>query len=342
MINANFDVSVVVPVYAGKAYLEKLANAVFSVRREWFEKSYPMRISELIFVDDGSSDGSADILSQLETRDWIKVVTLSRNYGQHPATVAGISYSTGDWIFTIDEDFQHKPELFFDMLKECIKNSSDILYAKPKGWVHKSAFRDFSSRSAKWVIAHLAKNPNIRNFNSFRLIRGNIARTAAAVSGYESFFDIVLGWHSTRVAVLETYMEDERYTHEGDSGYNFRKLLSHSRKMIMTSDARVLRKFGLVALILVTLLIFFAILILIQKVLFPTSIAIQGWVSLMLLIIATGCIISAILSVISEYLANVVQHINGKPSFSIVDRARDKELREFFFGDTKISGGRDI
>lgn len=63
MINANFDISVVVPMYAGKAYVEKLANAVFAVRCEWFEKSYPMRISELIFVDDGSSDKSVDIFS---------------------------------------------------------------------------------------------------------------------------------------------------------------------------------------------------------------------------------------------------------------------------------------
>ena len=129
--------------------------------------------------------------------------------------------------------------------------------------MHKSAFRDFLSRFVKWILARLAKNPNIRNFNSFRLIRENIACTAAVVSGYESFFDIVLGWHSTRVAVLETHMQDKRYTHEDDSGYNFRKVLLYSRKIIMNSDARILRKFGLVALILVTLLIFFAILILI-------------------------------------------------------------------------------
>lgn len=330
MSAVNFYISVVVPVYAGKAYLDRLTDAVEAVRKQWDERAYPMRITELIFVDDGSSDGSEDVLRRLDAHDWVKVITLSRNYGQHAATIAGISYSTGDWVFTIDEDLQHKPEMFFGMLQECVRDSSDILYAKPKAWVHKSVFRDVSSRSVKWLLARLSNNPNIRNFNSFRLMRGNIARTAAAISSHESFFDIVLGWHSTRVATLEHHMEDERYTQENVSGYNFRKLLSHSRKLVMTSDARLLRGFGLLALILFLFCIVFGLLVLVQKVVFPASITVQGWTSLMLVTLMTGSVLSIILSVISEYLSNLVQHMNGKPSFTIVDRSRDAELRAFF------------
>jgi len=330
MAMRTLNISVVVPVYAGREYLDKLYDEVLAVRQEWSEKSYPMQICELIFVDDGSSDGSEEVLRQLESHDWIKVITMSRNYGQHPATIAGISYSTGDWVFTIDEDLQHKPAAFFGMLRECILQKCDILYAKPQSWVHKSVFRDVSSRFVKWLMARLAKNPNIQNFNSFRLIRGSIARTAAASSGHESFYDIVLGWQSTRVTTLEIDMEDMRYTQEKKSGYNFRKLLSHSRKLIMTSDARILRLFGLVALISVAFCLAFSGFVLIQKILFPTFIAAPGWASMMVALLMTTSVISTILSIISEYIATIVQHINGKPSFCIVDRSTDEELRAFF------------
>jgi glycosyltransferase involved in cell wall biosynthesis len=126
------------------------------VRRDWDANDYIIRISELIFVDDGSSD----VLQTLNDHPWIKVVTLSRNFGQHPATVAGISYSSGDWVVTLDEDLQHDPAHIFDMLKACVAQHADIVYAKPKAWVQKSAFRDMSSRSAKAIIAYMTNNPN--------------------------------------------------------------------------------------------------------------------------------------------------------------------------------------
>ena len=66
------NISVVVPVYAGREYFDKLYDEVLAVRQEWSEQSYPMQICELIFVDDGSSDGSEEVLGQLESHDWIK------------------------------------------------------------------------------------------------------------------------------------------------------------------------------------------------------------------------------------------------------------------------------
>jgi glycosyltransferase involved in cell wall biosynthesis len=173
-----------VPVYAGKFYLEKLTEAVAAVRQAWEDACYLIHLAELIFVDDGSSDGSCDVLKQLDTQDWIKVITLSRNYGQHPATVAGISYSSGDWVVTLDEDLQHDPKHILDMLKLCVEHDADIVYAKPKEWVHKLAFRGLSSRCAKALVSYMTNNPNTRHFNSFRLMRGTIARTAASISSH--------------------------------------------------------------------------------------------------------------------------------------------------------------
>ena len=200
------------------------------------------------------------------------MITLSRNYGQHPATVAGISYSSGDWVVTLDEDLQHDPKHILDMLKLCVEHDADIVYAKSKEWVHKPAFRGLSSRCAKALVSYMTNNPNTRHFNSFRLMRGTIARTAASISSHESFYDIVLSWYSDRVIPFQAQVVDQRYVEDGASGYTLHKLLSHARKLIMMSDVKVLCGVGLIGGFLLgvcpVLLIYFTT----QKVFFPETI----------------------------------------------------------------------
>lgn len=330
MAELKIGVSIVVPVYAGKLYLEKLTDAVAAIRRDWQDAKYPIHVAELIFVDDGSSDGSSDVLKKLGTQDWVKVITLSRNYGQHPATVAGISYSSGDWVVTLDEDLQHDPKHILDMLKTCVEHQADIVYVKPKEWVHKSAFRDLSSRGAKALISYLTNNPNTRYFNSFRLMRGSIARTAASIASHESFYDVVLSWHSDRVVPYQAQMVDQRYVEDGASGYTVRKLLSHARKLIMTSDVKILRGIGLIGGLLLSAILILLVYFTAQKIFFPETIQVQGWTSLMLVTLSTGGVLAVLLSIIAEYVANLVQHMHGKPTFSVVDRSTDEPLCAFF------------
>ncbi|NND01630.1 MAG: glycosyltransferase, partial [Acidimicrobiia bacterium] len=86
--------SVVVPVYSGEDHLVDLVSELDVVRKQWEAEEAPIRLGEVIFVDDASIDGSASVLAKIETEHpWIRVITLSRNFGQHPATVAGILHA---------------------------------------------------------------------------------------------------------------------------------------------------------------------------------------------------------------------------------------------------------
>src|SRR5690606_2594309 len=114
---------------------------------------------ESIFVDDGSQDASADVLSNLQVEfPWVQVVSLSRNFGQHPATIAGILYSTCYWVVTMDEDLQHHPKYISMLLQKAMEKSSDIVYANSKKSIHESFFRDFSSRFVKWTLSKVTGN----------------------------------------------------------------------------------------------------------------------------------------------------------------------------------------
>jgi glycosyltransferase involved in cell wall biosynthesis len=190
----------VVPVYQGADHLPALLTALEDVRRELDSADSPVRLGEAIFVDDGSADGSDAVLARL-TREhpWITVVPLSRNFGQHPATIAGILHCSGDWVATMDEDLQHHPRYLVPLLRQAVRRSSDVVYARPKGRVHKSRLRDLGSSAFKALMSRLTSNPHVRDFNSFRMMRGSIARAAASVCAHDPYFDVAMSWFTDRI-----------------------------------------------------------------------------------------------------------------------------------------------
>ena len=326
------SVSVIVPVYAGQDYILKLVKKVEEVKSSWNTNEYPLELIELIFVDDDSRDRSRDFLKEVSDLSWISVLYLAKNYGQHAATVAGISYSSGDWVVTLDEDLQHDPSEILEMLRRGVGDSSDIIYAKSAEPVHQSFFRDLSSKYYKIIIKKLTGNDNVVNFNSFRLLRGSTARSAAAVSGHESYYDIVLSWFSNKVTVYETVLHDQRYAETGTSGYNLRSLLSHARRMLLTSDARLLRGASYLGLLSLIVSCIFAVYFVLRKIYFPETISIDGWASQFVTTLAISSVLLVILGTIAEYISILVLESNGKPTYSIVNKDQDKVLKQFFEG----------
>lgn len=326
----HINISIVIPVYSGVNYLDDLTKKILDTKEKWENDNCPFSLLELIYVDDASGDGSGEVLSRLSKFDWINVVTLSMNYGQHAATAAGIAYSSGDWVVTMDEDLQHDPGVISDMLKLCVNNGSDIVYANSPKWIHSSVFRDLSSRVYKRLISVLVKNPNISSFNSFRLVRGSIARSASAVCSHDGYFDVVLSWFTNRVSAFEVEMKDMRYAQEGKSGYNLRSLLTHARKLIMTSDAKLLRWVALLGILMLVLCIVLSIGYILLKLYYPELIVVQGWTSVILVILGIGGGLTLMMSAVAEYIAVITQHVHGKPTFSVVDRSSDKVLFKYF------------
>ncbi len=324
-------ISTVTPVYQGAATLEKLAERLLDERRSWQGQGLPLELMEAIFVDDGSIDDSARVLGGLaERHSWVRVVTLSRNFGQHPATTAGILHSAGDWVVTLDEDLQHEPRFVLPLLREAVEQRWDIAYARPVDQVHESRFRDWGSRVYKSLLARVTTNPHVRDFNSFRVIRGPIARAAAAVAAHDTYFDVVLGWFSNRLGSLPLPLKDRRYIAGRASGYSLQKLLSHARRLLVSSQTKWLRigaMTGVGALVFSSMLTLF---IVGQWLIDPSSIEVRGWLSLFLATAFFGGLSCLLLGVLLEYLSMVLLQAHGKPAFFVVDRTKDAVLRQYF------------
>jgi polyisoprenyl-phosphate glycosyltransferase len=324
-------VSIVVPVYSGENYLAALADEVAAVRAEWAATGAPVVLAELVFVDDAAVDRSAEVLTRLAAQhSWIRVIHLSRNFGQHPATVAGILHSSGDWVATLDEDLQHPPAKLGKLLREAGLHSFDVVYGRPTEAVHESAFRDGSSALSKRLLAMLTGNPHVRHFSSFRLMRGSIARAVGSVCGPESYFDVVLFWFTQRVGVVHLPMKDQRVIGKGRSGYTLLKLLSHGRRMLLSSGIKAIRVGALVGVVSVAASVLLSTAVLVAELIHPGGFAVRGWASLFIAILFFSGVVIFMLGIALEYLVTLVMRAQGKPTFFSVDRSSDRLLADHF------------
>lgn len=320
----SMTVSVVVPVYCGSDYLEALVAALDDLRRDWLAQGAPFALAEVILVDDAAIDDSGGKIDHLaREHPWIVPLHLSRNFGQHPATIVGILHSSGEWVVTMDEDLQHRPEVIPSLLHEAVSGHADIVYARPAAAVHEAAMRDWTSRGFKWVMQWLTDNPNLSSFNSFRLIRGPLARAAASVCSHDTYLDITLGWFTQSIRALQVEMKDERYIRTGRSGYSLRSLLSHGWRMIFSSQIKFLRIGAVLGLGAMVFSVLAGAYFLTVRLFFPMDITVQGWTSLFLAIMFFGGLSAFMLGIALQYLSSMVLRAHGKPTFFTIDRSGD-------------------
>lgn len=328
---AMISVSIVVPVYSGERYLRQLCQRISDVRSKLIEVSAPFQVSELIFVDDGARDASGAIIEDLGVEhDWVKPFHLSRNYGQHAATVAGIMKSSGDWVVTMDEDLQHPPEEIEGLLAKAVKSGADVVYANPEEAVHQSFMRDWTSRTFKSLMVRLSGNRNITVFNSFRLIRGSIAREASQACGHSTYFDMALSWFTQRVTNVTMRLKDERYIETGKSGYNLKSLFSHARRLLFSTQVKALRIGSAIGGLAVCLAFIFSLVLIVAKLIDPSIIPVTGWSSLMITIMFFSGVSIFMTGLVIEYISILIMDTHGKPLYNFIDRSSDRVLANYF------------
>lgn len=233
MSAAPLALSVVVPVFRGEPFLTSLVEELQLLEGELVARRAPIRLAEALFVDDRAVDRSPALLDELADRfRWIEVVHLRENVGQHRATAAGLARCRGDWVATLDEDGQHRPLEILRMLRRAVELDADLVFAAPLGRVHDSLYRDLTSRLAKRLAGLVAGDARVRSFNSFRLLRGGLAREAGKLHEAGQYLDVVLLALTRRSATLALRLEDPRSAASQPSGYSFVALLAHARRLL--------------------------------------------------------------------------------------------------------------
>ena len=308
-------VSVVIPSYRPEPQLRSLLAEIAPLTEPTVSPAgSPFRVAEVLLVHDCGPGDPGSMLREMEqAHPFVRVVWLSRNYGQHAATLAGMSSSGGDWIVTLDEDGQHDPSYFGAMLDVALDEQASVVYARPVNPGPHGGFRDTSSRAAKRMVTALSGGPDASVFHSYRLVLGEVGRSVAAYAGAGVYLDIALGWVAGRVTTAPVELRDEG--EDRTSGYSLRTLVSHFWRMVLTGGTRGLRLVSVLGLVFAMLGLLLAIFIAYRQLVHPAPT--EGWTSLIVVIlISTGAILFS-LGVIAEYVGVAVNMAMGKPLYLI-------------------------
>ncbi|HEY5516588.1 MAG TPA: glycosyltransferase [Pengzhenrongella sp.] len=307
-------VSVVIPVYQGERTLPPLlAEIAALVDGFTTPDGHVGEVTEALLVFDHGPDGSAATIRRLAAEHpFVRPVWLSRNFGQHPATLAGMASSGGDWIVTMDEDGQHDPAEIGGMLDTALREQATVVYARPLNGPPHGVLRNAASRGAKRLTELLTGGTDTRYYQSFRLVVGELGRSVAAYAGSGVYLDVALGWVSGAVATCPVRLRAE----DRPSGYRLRTLLSHFWRMVLTSGTRGLRFVSLLGAAFGALGLALAVFIGVSRLTGGTSP--EGWASTVIIVLLTSGAVLFSLGVVAEYVGVAVNMALGKPAYLIV------------------------
>jgi polyisoprenyl-phosphate glycosyltransferase len=316
------EMSVVIPVFQGEATLPGLIDELVPYTTEF---STPMGfravIREVVLVWDHGSRDSATVMRVLRQKySWIRTVWLSRNFGQHSATLAGISSTVGAWIVTMDEDGLHNPAFIPNMLDRAIQENAQLVYSKPLNAAPHGFLRNIASRTTKWIFGRFLNSSSRFDFSSYRLLLGEIGRSTAAYCGPDVYLDVAFGWVTQSI----TYCDVELRSEGRASSYSYKRLLSHFWRMVISSGTRPLRLVTVMGLGSSFVGILMALYFAYRRVI--NDIAIAGWTSTMVLLLLIGGIIIGSLGVIAEYVGVSVKMAMGKPNYLITQDPQNNPL----------------
>ena len=184
------------------------------------------------------------------------------------------------------------------------------------------------SRLTKFLISKLSGNPHIPSFNSFRLMRGDVARAASSICAQHTYFDVALTWFTQRIHTVETDMTDERYVNQKQSGYRFWTLVQHAKRLILTSDFRILRVTTAASMLAGLAALVYGVYVFFSYFFRDPPIEVAGWTSLMLVLLAFGSVSVFILGLILEFMHMGMLQLQGKPAFFVVNRNSDAILAD--------------
>lgn len=315
-------ISIVIPVYSGEKTLEALVGELGDLTSpQTTPEGQPFRVTEIVLVYDNGTDQSGAVIRQLAAASvLVKPVWLSRNFGQHAATLAGISSSTAEWIVTMDEDGQQDPRDIGRFLDVALSQQAQVVYGRPINPPPHGALRNWLSRTAKGLASRLLLSSDASAFNSYRLLLGSVARGMAAYAGAGAYLDVALGWVVGGYATAPTALRGEGRP----SAYGYRKLISHFWRLVISSGTRALRIVSALGVAVATAGVAAVMWVLVVSL--TTGNEAEGWASTMVVILLTSGATLFSLGVVAEYVGVNVNMAMGKPAYLIVTDPADGPL----------------
>ena len=305
------SLSIVVPCFNEEACIPELYRRLTDAARSVAENDY-----ELVLINDGSRDGSWAAMEQLAAADdHVLAINLSRNHGHQLALTAGLDLCRGKRVLIIDADLQDPPELLPAMLEAMREQRADVVYGVRRSRAGETAFKRATAHGFYRLLSRATDIDIPVDTGDFRLMSRRALDALLAMPEQARFIRGMVAWIGFR-QVPFAYDRDQRFA--GSTKYPFGKMLRFaldaltgfsSAPLKLASHAGLLLSFGS---LLILAYIGYA---------FIAGRSIQGWTSLMLVVVILGAVQMFVLALMGEYIGRLYNEVKGRPLYIVQDVA---------------------
>lgn len=302
--------SIVVPLYRSADSIERLIRELSQLEVEGG--------CELVLVNDGSPDNTAELAEQLmkDAPRAVTLVKLSRNFGEYNAVMAGLHHARGEWIVTMDDDLQNPPAEALRLLQHAREGGHDVVYSFYTDKKH-SLGRNLGSWLTNRVSDFLLDKPRGLYLSSFRCMSAFVAEQVCRYDGPYVYIDGLILQVTQKIGTLEV-RHDERSA--GASGYNLRRLIRLYLIMFVGFSVMPLRLATLLGFCCAGAGFLFTLFVIVYKVVYGT---VEGWTSLMAALLVFSGAQLIVMGVAGEYIGRTYLTANKRPQFVVRDVVRN-------------------
>ena len=280
--------------------------------------------SEIIFINDGSTDETENLLSELTKTDKnIKIITFSRNFGHQKAVTAGLNNCHTDMAVIIDADLQDPPEVIPDMIKTLIDSKAQVVYCVRKSRKGEGFFKKLSAKAFYRLLNFFSEVRLPVDTGDFRLIDKSIIREFNQMHEKGKYIRGLVSWIGFK-QVPFYYEREARFA--GETTYPFSKMLKLATTSLLYFSTKPLKLASTLGFISVVFSLILGVWSVLGKLMGYTH-ANSGWTSLFVLIIFFGGVQLLTIGIVGAYIGNLFDEIKNRPEY-IIEKKVNFETKE--------------
>jgi len=309
MLQTRSALTVVVPIYNEDGCIPELVNRLAALHDRMHERVE----LDVLFVDDGSSDGSAaQLLEAARERRYFGILKLSRNFGHQIAITAGIDHARGDYVCVIDGDLQDPPELIEAMYEQARRTGANVVYGQRRQRKGETFFKRLSAGLFYRILRWMTRIEIPADTGDFRLIDRKVADALRGMREQGRFIRGMVPWAGYRSEPL-LYDRDPRYA--GVTKYPLYKMLRLAAHGILSFSTKPLRLMSYVgaAIVLASLM---GLAGMIYLKLF-TDVVVPGITVVLTAIILLNGFTILMIGVMGEYVGRIFEEVKRRPLYFV-------------------------
>ena len=308
--------SLVVP-----AYNEEEALPIFYREARKVEEQLPQVEIEYLFVDDGSVDGTMDVIRRLHEEDpRVHYVSFSRNFGKEAAIYAGLENAAGDYVAILDADLQDPPALLPEMLRIVTEEGYDCVGSRRVSRKGEPPIRSWFARMFYRIMNRISSADVVDGARDFQLMNRKVVSAILSMKEYNRFSKGILGWVGFKKKWLE-YENIERAA--GETKWSFWKLLLYALDGIVAFSTMPLVIASVMGILFCVLAFAAIIFIIIRTLVFgdPTS----GWPSMVCIIMLVSGVQLLCIGILGQYMAKTYLETKRRPLYLVEEARLDED-----------------